>query len=95
MNSKLFPDIHKKPLPSRSEENWKKWYSSAGLCICIYSTYKKNDSDNKIKVLDWSSKSPALNILEKVWDVLVYCVCANGGQFNMKDELKLVILLAW
>lgn len=49
----------------------------------------------KVRVLDWPSLSPDLNIIENVWGDLVRMVYDNGKQYDTKNELKKAILDAW
>ena len=50
---------------------------------------------NNIKVLKWPSRSPDLNPIENLWEIITRAVYANGKQFSCVTELKDAILLAW
>ena len=46
-------------------------------------------------VISWSSVSPNLNPIEKVWSLLVRAVYANGKQYALVSELKATIIYHW
>lgn len=48
-----------------------------------------------VRILQWPSKSPDLNIIENLWGDLARAVYASGRQFNNVSELKLAITSAW
>ena len=48
-----------------------------------------------IKTMNWPSKSPDLNPIENVWDMLARAVYSNGRQFENVEELKQMILSEW
>jgi transposase len=43
---------------------------------------------NKIKILNWPSKSPDLNPIENLWGWLTRKVYAHGKQFKHDNDLK-------
>jgi hypothetical protein len=48
-----------------------------------------------IKVIEWPSLSPDLNIIENIWGYLVRKVYDNGRQFENREDLKIEIFNAW
>ena len=48
-----------------------------------------------IKVLDWPSVSPDLNIIENMWSELSRRVYSNGRQFSTIKELKSILIEEW
>lgn len=49
----------------------------------------------KVKLLEWPSNSPDLNIMENIWGILVRRVFVNGRQFSTVKQLKDEIINAW
>jgi hypothetical protein len=49
----------------------------------------------EIKLLSWSSRSPDLNPIENLWEILASKVYANGRQFASVEELKARIKTCW
>jgi len=48
-----------------------------------------------VKLLDWASLMPEMNIIENVWGYLVRRIYSNGRQYSTVNELKQAIYLAW
>ncbi len=44
--------------------------------------------DRNVRVLNWSVRSPDLNPIENLWEILFRLVYANGRQFNSLPELR-------
>ena len=52
-------------------------------------------NENSVKMLDWPSLSPDLNIIENLWGQLVRLVYANGRQYSTISELKMSLIENW
>uniref|UniRef100_H3GN86 Tc1-like transposase DDE domain-containing protein n=1 Tax=Phytophthora ramorum TaxID=164328 RepID=H3GN86_PHYRM len=48
-----------------------------------------------IRVLDWPTRSPDLNPIENVWDLMAQIVYHNGKQYDSVAELTAAIYVAW
>lgn len=49
----------------------------------------------KLPLVKWPSRSPDLNPIEKLWEVLSRAVYKNGKQYNNIEELENVIKYKW
>lgn len=52
-------------------------------------------NSQQVKVLNWLSGSPDLNIIENVWHVMTRNVYENNRQYISHDELKASVENAW
>ena len=51
--------------------------------------------EQNIKILEWPSLSPDLNIIENMWGELSRRVYGHGKQYSSKSELKAAIIDNW
>jgi transposase len=50
---------------------------------------------NKVRMLGWPAKSPDLNPMENLWDIMARQVYGHGKQYETKRDLKAAIIYAW
>ena len=60
------------------------------------STYTRSRLTKKcVRTIDWSAKSPDLNIIENIWGIMARGVYLRQRQFDTVDQLKEVIVEVW
>ena len=51
--------------------------------------------DEKIELLDWTPRSPDINVIENCWGYLARSVYQGSRQFDTVDDLKEALLYEW
>ncbi|GMF25518.1 unnamed protein product [Phytophthora fragariaefolia] len=70
-------------------------YQQDNACIHTSKRTREFFTEEDIKVLDWSSKSPDLNPIETLWSTMSRRVYSNGKQYESVPQLKAALFEAW
>lgn len=98
MNSTKYCGILKEGLLPYAKEQFKSKYiyQQDNAPIHTSALTKKIFKKEKIKVMDWPSKSPDLNPMENMWGILARKVYKQGKkQFSTKEQLQKAIFKEW
>lgn len=67
-------------------ERWTLQHDNAPIHIAAYTCLRLGDND--VQVLDWPARSPDLNIIKRVWEMVVRSVYKNGKRYKSKKQLR-------
>ena len=70
-------------------------FQQDNTAICTSKLTKDWFKTENIEVLDWSTKSPDLNPLENLWEILSRRVYKNKSEFEDRETLKSCIKQYW
>ena len=70
-------------------------YQQDNAAIHVSCSTKNWMQQRNITTMEWPARSPDLNCIENLWEILARKVYTNNRHFNSKGELEIAIGTAW